>query len=309
MPQKKIFQLHKYEKISLLTIIMLVIAAFINATGVGLMLIPAQLIDGGNSGLAFLISYYSGINISIFILALNIPFYLAAYKILGKFAVIYSLFSIIMYAVAMFILRDVFHLHNASLFTEITGGFTESNHLILTALFGGLLSGVGSGITIKNGSSFDGIEILAVILTKRIGVSVGQIVMFFNILMFSVAGIIMGSFILPMYSVIAYVVGIKMVDSIVEGLDKAVSAIIITVKGCEIASELSQKYKRGITLLEGKGYYSDTKLDVLYCVVNRFEVASLKKSIFAIDSAAFITFSDVSDVLGTPVKFRKKKKR
>jgi uncharacterized membrane-anchored protein YitT (DUF2179 family) len=214
-----------------------------------------------------------------------------------------------MYAFAMYFLRDVFKLHELSVFTEITGGIYESKHFILAAIFGGLLSGVGSGLTIKNGSSFDGIEILAVMLTKRIGFSVGQIVMFFNVLLFSIAGIFMGSFLIPLYSVIAYVIGIKAVDSIIEGLDKAVSAIIITVKGNEIASDISKIYKRGITMLEGKGYYSDTRKDVLFCVVNRFEVGSLKKHVFDIDPQAFISFSEVSDVVGTPVKFRKKRKQ
>lgn len=299
-------QLHNYEKFSIKTFIILLFAALINSVGVGLILVPAGVIDGGNSGLAYLLSNYSGVNISIFILVLNIPFYLAAFKILGLNSVLYSIFSIVMYALFMFLLRDILKLYSLSIFTEITGGELESRHFVLAAIFGGLFSGVGSGITIKNGSSFDGIEIFAVILTKRIGISVGKIVMSFNIIMFSVAGLITGSFLLPLYSIMAYFIGIKMVDSIVEGLDKAVSAIIITVKGMEIANLISDKLGRGITILEGKGYYSDAQKDVLYCVINRFEIVSLKKYIFSVDNNAFISFSDVSDVMGTPVKFRKK---
>jgi uncharacterized membrane-anchored protein YitT (DUF2179 family) len=309
MQKNNILQLHSYGKFSVKTLIMLVLAAFINAVGVGLLLVPSQLIDGGISGLSYLLNYLTDINISIFIILLNVPFYVAAYRIIGVNSVLYSLFSIFMYAFAMYLLRDIFKLHELLVFTEITGGIHESKHFILAAIFGGLLSGVGSGLTIKNGSSFDGIEILAVMLTKRIGFSVGQIVMFFNVLLFSFAGIFMGSFLIPLYSVIAYVVGIKAVDSIIEGLDKAVSAIIITVKGNEIATDISKIYKRGITILEGKGYYSDAKKDVLFCVVNRFEVGSLKKHVFDIDPQAFITFSEVSDVVGTPVKFRRKTKQ
>lgn len=298
--QKKTYlQLHNYEKLNLKTIINLIIAAFINSSGVGLLLVPANFIDGGNSGFAYLMSHITGINISYYILFLNIPFYLAAYKIIGKNAVFYSLFSIIMYSFSMYLYRDILNLHNLKIFADIR------SELILASIFGGLLSGIGSGLTIRNGSSFDGVEILAVMLTKRIGFSVGQIVMAFNIVMFTAAGFIMDSFVIPLYSVIAYMVGIKMVDSIVEGLDKATSAIIITIMGVDLAKVISEKLGRGITILEGKGFYSGSQKDVLYCVVNRFEVASLKKLIFSVDPHAFITFSEVSDVMGTPVKLRK----
>ena len=128
--------------------------------------------------------------------------------------------------------------------------------------------------------------------------------MIFNIIMYITAGIILDSFLHPLYSVIAYFIGIKAIDSIVEGLDKAISAFIITTKGDIIADAISQKFCRGITILEGKGYYSDTQREVLYCVVNKFEIVSLKKLIFAIDPSAFITFSEVADVMGTPIKWR-----
>lgn len=301
IPIQSFLQLHTYEKFKIQTFIFLIIAAFINSIGVGLLLIPAKMIDGGNSGLSYLLNMLTGLNISIFILVLNIPFYLASFKILGKNSVIYSLFSIVMFSFTMYLLRDVLHLQNTHIITEIT----DYDHYILAAIFGGLLSGVGSGLTIRNGSSFDGIEILAVMLTKRINISVGKIVMIFNIIMYITAGIILGSFLQPLYSVIAYFVGIKVIDSIVEGLDKASSAFIITTKGEVLAKAISQKLGRGITILEGKGYYSDTQREVLYCVVNRFEIVSLKKLIFSTDPSAFITFSTVSDVMGTPVKWRK----
>lgn len=301
IPMQKYLQLHTYEKFKFKILIYLTIAAFINSIGVGLLLVPANLFDGGNSGLSYLLNHLTGINISIYILVLNVPFYLAAYKVIGKNAVLYSLFSITMYSFSMFLLRDILKLHDLSMIKEITD--LENDHLMLAAIFGGLLSGIGSGLTIRSGSSLDGTEIVAIILTKRIGVSVGKIDMTLNILMFAIIGLIMSTFIIPLYSIIAYVVGIKMVDSIVEGFDKAVSAIIITVKGVELAKVISKKMKRGITILEGKGYYSDTQKNVLYCVVNRFEVAGLKKLIFKTDANAFIAFSDVSDVMGTPVKW------
>ena len=300
-PSQSFLQLHTYEKFKLKTFIYLFLAAVINTIGVGLLLIPAQMLDGGNSGLSFLLNILTGVNISIYILVLNIPFYLAAFKILGKNSVIYSLFSIVMYSFTMYIIREILKLQDTGIITEIT----NYDHYILTAIFGGLLSGIGSGLTIKNGSSFDGIEILAVMLTKRIGISVGTIVMVFNIIMYITAGIILNSFLHPLYSIIAYFVGIKVIDSIVEGFDKASSAFIITTKGDDIAKVISQKLGRSITILEGKGYYSDTQRQVLYCVVNRFEIVSLKKIIFSADPSAFISFSAVSDVMGTPVKWRK----
>ena len=306
---KNYLNLNNIEKFNLTTFIFLTLAAIINSVGVGVVLIPAHLIDAGNSGLSYILSDLTKINISIFILLLNIPFYVLSYKVLGIHSVVYSLFSIIMYSFFMYLFGDILNLYNLNIFTELTGGGNENNHLMLAAIFGGLLSGAGSGFTIKNGSSFDGIEILAVILTKRIGVSVGQIMMFFNIIMFSIAGVIMGSILLPLYSIIAYFIGIKAIDFTIEGFDKAVSAIIITAKGKKIANEISRILNRSITILEGKGYYSDTQKDVLYCVVNRFEVVTLKKIIFKADPNAFITFSAISDVMGTPVKFKNKRNK
>ena len=164
---------------------------------------------------------------------------------------------------------------------------------LLAAIFGGLISGIGSGMTIRYGGAIDGVEVMAVMFAKKIGMTVGTFIMAYNILLYSV-----------LYSVLAYAVGLKAVDFIVDGLDKGKAAWIVSSEHEKIAAELSKELIRGITVLEATGYYSGENRKILYVVVNRFEIAKLKSIVKSIDQKAFVAIYEISDTMGVNVRFK-----
>jgi len=168
--------------------------------------------------------------------------------------------------------------------------------LLLCALFGGAISGIGSGIAIRFGGAMDGIEVMAVIFAKRIGVTVGTFVMVYNVILYVICGIVIESWILPLYSIVTYGAALKPVDFIVEGMDRAKCAMIITTKPNEICNALSEEFESGTTKIEVTGGYSNTLKTMIYFVLNRFQVAKLRELVHEIDADAFITISEVADV-------------
>ena len=162
--------------------------------------------------------------------------------------------------------------------------------------------GVGSGLAIRYGGAMDGIEVMAVIFSKRLGITVGTFVMMYNVALYIICGFVIHSWILPLYSIITYAAALKTVDFIVEGIDRSKCAMIITVKPDEICKELSDAFESGVTRVEGIGGYSNTKKTVIYFVVNRFQVVKLKELVHDIDPTAYITISEVADVFSANQK-------
>lgn len=285
-------------KIKWQNIIILLAAGCINAIGVTMFLAPVNLYDSGISGTSMLLWQITPdeFSLSLFLIVLNIPLFLFGMKKQGLVFTIYSVFSVFVYAVASFIISYVLPV-DVSTASPFAG-----QDLLLCAAFGGLISGVGSGLTIRFGGAIDGIEVLAVIFAKRIGITVGTFVMIYNVILYIIIGAIFNSWTLPLYSIITYCVAIKAVDFIVEGLDKAKSFMIITTKEDEICKAISEEFGKGITIMNATGYYSQEAKSVIYVVVNRFQIARLKNIINEIDPYAFITITEISDVVGTKVK-------
>ena len=281
-----------------LTFALLFAAGIINAVGVTMFLAPVQLYDSGISGTAMLLWQLTpeAYTLSLFLLVLNVPLFLFGLKKQGAVFTIYSLWAVFIYSAASYVITDLLPV-DVSAASPFAG-----RDLLLCALFGGLISGIGSGMTIRFGGAIDGIEVMAVIFAKRIGVTVGSFVMVYNVLLYIVIGCVFQNWTLPLYSIVTYCAAIKAVDFIVEGLDKAKSAMIVTEKADEISSTLSEAFGRGITLIGARGYYSGTEQTVIYFVVNRFQIAKLKALVTEIDPNAFITISEVSDVLGKSVQ-------
>lgn len=142
----------------------------------------------------------------------------------------------------------------------------------------------------------DGIEVMAVIFAKRLGITVGTFVMAYNILLYIVCGFVMHSWILPLYSIVTYMAALKTVDFIVEGLDRSKAALIVSAKQKEVCKALSLEFEQGMTILSAKGFYSGTDRNVIYIVLNRFQISKMKNITHTIDPAAYITISDVADV-------------
>lgn len=273
-------------------------AGVINAIGVTMFLAPVHLYDSGISGTSMLLWQVTpeSMTLSLFLLVLNIPLFLFGLKKQGVSFTVYSLWAVFVYSAASYIITDVLPI-DVSTASPFAG-----NDLLLCAIFGGLISGVGSGLTIRFGGAIDGIDVMAVIFAKGLGLTVGSFVMIYNVLLYIVIGCVFQSWILPLYSILTYCAAIKTVDFIAEGLDKAKSAMIVTSNEDEISEALSLAFGRGITHIGARGYYSNTERTIIYFVVNRFQIARLKSIVTEIDPDAFITITDVSDVLGKSVK-------
>ena len=169
----------------------------------------------------------------------------------------------------------------------------------ICTLFGGVISGIGSGLAIRYGGAMDGIEVMAVIFAKRAGVTVGTFVMVYNIILYIICGCVLQSWVLPLYSIVAYSAALKTVDFIVEGIDRAKCAIIVTEWPHEICKVLTETFGSGITRVSAKGGYSNRDKAMLYFVVNRYQVIRMKDIVHDIDPAAFIIISEVADIFSS----------
>ena len=287
-----------FEHLRIENIVILLFAGIINAIGVTMFLAPVNLYDSGISGTAMLLWQVTPdwLSLSLFLIILNFPLFLFGLKKQGAVFTMYSVWAVFVYSAASYIISYVLPV-DVSTSSPFAG-----NDLLLCALFGGLISGIGSGVTLRFGGAIDGIEVLASIFAKGIGITVGTFVMIYNVLLYILIGIIFSSWILPLYSIITYCVAIKAVDFIVEGLDKAKSVMIITEHEEAVCNALSEEFGHGITQVQSMGYYSKRRKGMIFFVVNRFQITRLKRIISAVDPAAFVTITEVSDVLGTNVR-------
>ena len=281
-----------------LSFVLLLAAGIINAVGVTMFMAPVHLYDSGISGTSMLLWQITpeAYTLSLFLLVLNVPLFLFGLKKQGVAFTIYSLWAVFVYSAASFVITNILPVD-----VSTTSPFAGQD-LLLCALFGGLISGIGSGMTIRFGGAIDGIEVMAVIFAKRLGLTVGTFVMIYNVLLYIATGILFRSWVLPLYSIVTYCAAIKAVDFIVEGLDKAKSAMIVTSRADDISEALSEAFGRGITHIGARGYYSGADQTIIYFVVNRFQIGRLKALVTEIDPSAFITISEVSDVLGRSVQ-------
>ncbi len=288
----------------------LTLAGIINSIGVCLFLSPLYIYDGGFSGTSVLLNRYIAlIPQAVFLLVINVPFYFLGRKKIGWEFLIYSLYAVAVYSLGSFIINELVFKEGFPNGSPIVGG-----EVVLASIFGGLLSGIGSGLVIKFGGALDGVEVMAVIFHKKLGVSVGTFVMVYNAILYIIAAVIASvvskenEWTIALYSVIAYYVGLKTVDFIVEGLEKGKAAMIITENPRKLSEALSRELKRGITLWDSKGYYSGSDKKMLYVVVNRFEIAKLKTLVSELDPKAFVSIMEVSEIMGTSTMYRKKEK-
>lgn len=262
--------------------IFLFLGAGCASAGLELFLIPNNIIDGGILGISIMSSYLTKYPLGLFIFFLNVPFLVIGYNNIGKTFVINTLFAVTVLSVGVSILHPI-------------PGITSD--VLLAAIFGGIILGIGVGMIIRYGGSLDGTEILAIIFAKRSAFSIGEIVMFFNIFILLSAGFVFG-WDRAMYSLITYFVAYKVIDMTVEGLDESKAVMVISDKSDEIAELLMARLGRGITFLDGKGGYSKEPKNVMYSVITRLEIAKFKAIIEEIDENAFVSIHDVHDVMG-----------
>ena len=280
------------QRIRKRNLFMITLAGLINAFGVTVFLAPVKLYDSGISGTSMLLAQVTPdyLSLSLFLVLLNIPLFLYGLKRQGKIFTIYSIYAVAVYSIGAWLITDVLPI-DVAMASPLAG-----TDLLLCALFGGLISGVGSGLVIRYGGAIDGVEVMAVIFAKRLGLSVGSFVMGYNVLLYIVCGAVIHSWILPLYSIVTYAAALKAVDYMVEGFDRCKAAMIVTVRPREICAALTETFSTGITRIEARGGYSGQGRDVLYFVVNRFQISRLRDIVHELDPTAYITISEVADI-------------
>lgn len=281
------------KKLKISTFIILTVAGIINAFGVTIFLFPVKLYDSGISGLSMLLDQVTPeyLTLSVFLLALNIPIFIFGLKHQGLSFTIYSIFTVGIYSLMSYLIMNVFPI-DVSFVSPLAG-----SDLLLCAIFGGLISGIGSGLTIRFGGAIDGIDVISVTFAKRLNVSIGTFVLIFNTLLYVTCGIVIQSWILPLYSIVTYFVGSRTVDYIVEGFDRSKCAMIVTTKAVEITDALSDEFKLSGTIVNAVGGYSKKEKEIVYFIINHFQINKLKQIVHEIDKSAFISLQDVSDII------------
>ncbi|WP_432718452.1 YitT family protein [Pectinatus frisingensis] len=266
----------------ILKYLFLFIGSIITAIGLELFLVPNNIIDGGVVGLSIMGSYLTGLPLGAFLTVLNIPFLYLGYRHIGKSFVISSVFAIIC----------------LSGWTSVFVPIAEvTDTPFLATVFGGIITGLGVGLIIRNGGSLDGTEMVAIILDKKSVFSVGEIVMFINLFILSGAGLIFG-WDNAMYSLVAYFIITRTIDVVIQGLEESYAVMIVTSCYDLVADKLVNELGRGVTLLHGEGGYSGETKKILYCVVTRLEIDKLKTTVLDVDDMAFVTIYKVNDIIG-----------
>jgi len=270
----------------------LLLAGSINAFGVTVFLAPVKLYDSGISGTSILLSQVTPdeLTLPFFLLLLNIPLFLFGLRKQGLVFTVYSIFAVAVYSAGSWLITDVLPV-DVSLASPLAG-----DDLLLCALFGGVISGVGSGLTMRWGGAIDGIEVMAVIFAKRLNITVGTFVMVYNVVLYVICGIVMGSWILPLYSIVTYAAGLKTVDFVVEGIDRSKEVMIVTDRPQEIGEALMSAFECGLTKIAATGGYSNASKTIIYFVVNRFQIAKMRTIVRTVDPKAFVTIKEVADM-------------
>ena len=288
----------KFKELKPINFLYLTIAGIINAFGVTLFLFPVKLYDSGISGTSMLLDQITPafLTLPMFLVVLNIPIFIFGLKRQGLAFTIYSIFTVIIYSLMSYLIMYVLPI-DVSIISPLAG-----SDLLLCAIFGGVISGVGSGLTIRFGGAIDGIDILSVVFAKKIGISIGAFVMIFNTILYIICGIAINSWILPLYSIVTYFVGSKTINFIVEGFNRSKCAMIVTIKAKEVSEAISNQFGASGTIVNAIGGFSKEEKNIIYFIINHFQINKLKQIVHDIDDKAFISLQDVSDIIKAKVQ-------
>ncbi|MDQ1914640.1 YitT family protein [Paenibacillus sp. GD4] len=272
------------------SIVMIVIGAVIAAYGLEAVLIPNDVVDGGVTGIGMMGAYLFGVPLGVLLFVLNIPFVYLGYKQVGKTFAIRSTIGIAALSVSTSLLHHV----------ETILGREDP---LLIVLAGGILLGVGIGVVLRNGGALDGSEVLAILVSRNIPFSVGDVILFINAFIFVGASFIYGLE-GALYSAITYYIAKNVIDIIQVGLEKSKSVRVVSPKSDLIGEAIQARLGRSVTYMQGRGGFSNESTEILNCVINRMEETKLLSIIRDIDEGAFVVISDVSEVRGG--NFRKR---
>lgn len=256
-------------------------------------MVPNHFLDGGVTGVSILIHEIFHTPLSILIIVFNIPFVFFGYKRIGKTFTIQTLLAVLLLAVAL----------HFNFFEMIAGAKYVTDNRLLVALFGGVLIGIGMGLCIRGGGVIDGIEILAVFTTKKIGLTTTEVILYANSILFLIAGIEFGIE-TAMYSIITYYAAMRALDYVVDGIEEYNALHIISGKSEELKALIVKKYKKGITIQKGeRGYLPksfDVKedCDIIITVVTRLELLAIQQAVSELDPKAFMYVHTIREAKG-----------
>ena len=274
------------KKNLLVAYIELSLGAIIAAFAIEEFLVPNSIFDGGVTGISMIVAHFIPIPLGFLIVIINTPFVILAFRKMGHILVHRMLYAIILFSIMTGVFEPV---ENAT------------EEMLLAITYGGVLLGLGVGLVLKGGGCLDGTEVVAVLLNRNLSVSTGQIILIFNVFIFSVAGIVF-DFDRGMYSLLMYFITSKVIDVVEIGFQSTKSVMVITNDGRRLADEIFEKLGRTVTFMPGEGFVSNSKKDILYCVVTRAEIHELKALLNDFPGSTFTTISEVSEVVGRHIK-------
>ncbi|UKJ06140.1 YitT family protein [Solitalea lacus] len=272
--------------------ILIILGILSAAFGLKSFLIPNGFIDGGVTGISLLLNNVTQIPFSLLILLLNIPFIVLGYKQIGKKFALLTLLAISGLAIVV---------------STISFEVVTSDKLLIS-IFGGFFLGGGIGLAMRGGSVIDGTEILAVYVTRKSSLTIGDIILIINIVIFGAAAFLLGIE-AAMYSILTYLSASKTVDFIIQGIDEYTGVTIISIRSTEIKEAIIKNLGRGVTIYKGErgfgsGVYQNREIDIVFTVVTRLELSKLKSEIEKIDPRAFVVMQSINETKGGMIKRR-----
>lgn len=277
------------------TYLWLVIGSVLAAIGVKIFLAPNHLIDGGVVGVSMIASYLLGPKyLPLFYVLLNIPFLFFAFKQIGKHFVYMMFLAVILFGIATILLDNV---------PPFQGETLE------VIFLGGVILGAGSGLVIRKGASLDGAEILAIIINRRKGFTVGQVILFINVFIFIAAGFIYRDWHTALQSMMVYIVACKIMDTVIVGFEETKSVIIVSSAPKQIAKAVMTELGIGLTVLYGRGGFSNKDQEILYVIAERLQLAELKEVVHREDPGAFMAIENLHEVINGRINVPLKRKR
>ncbi|MGE5379565.1 MAG: YitT family protein [Methylocystaceae bacterium] len=276
------------ETISLKDILGIILGAFILASGITLVIMPVHLLTGGVTGIAIMINFLTGIEVWIWVLAINIPIFIAGYRFVSRRFAFYSLLGTLSLSFFLGITRN----------WQVNLGVHDT---LLAAIMGGVVIGLGSGICLRSKGSTGGLDIVAIIVRRFWGYNFGTVSVMVNLVILGVM-LLTSNIELTLYSAIAIFVNGQMVDWVQNGTNVSKTALIITGVADDIAKEIMQNLHRGCTLLSGVGAYTGETRDIIMVTVGITQMPRLKELVLQLDPHAFITINETIEVYGKGFK-------
>jgi uncharacterized membrane-anchored protein YitT (DUF2179 family) len=271
------------------------VGAFFAALALRMFLIPNNLIDGGVLGISMILGrLYGSSYISLFLIVINIPFIYLAFRYIRRSFVLHMFVAILFFAFFLRLL-DTLPSFDADPLEAI--------------VIGGAMLGAGAGFIIRHGGCTDGTEILAILINRRKGFTVGQVIFFINTFIFAAYGWIFADWHIALRSLMLYLVAFKMMDLVIAGLEELKSVLIMCAKPDKLSKIITHELGLGLTFIKGKGGYSGEDRDILFIIVERLDLAELKEIVLREDPAAFIAIENLHEVAyGRTAKIAMKRK-